>query len=138
MPTANHLDGQTIAYSTTPPTSGDHWSASARCGFYESEVRDETTGHNLEHGNVVMSYNLTDPADITRLEEVHDNLTSSGSWLVTRPYSKIPEGAIAMAAWGVLDQFTGIDEERIERFFDAYKGNRFSEEAGANGGMPCL
>ena len=138
MPTASHLDGQTIEYSTTPPTSGDHWAAPAQCGFYEEEMRDETIVHNMEHGHIIMSYNLTDPSDLSRLKDVHNGLEVSDSWLVTRPYSEIPEGDIAMTAWGVLDQFTGIDEELIQRFFDAYKGNRFSDETSSIGrGIAC-
>ena len=124
-----------------PPTSGDHWataSAPTRCGFYEEGVRDEVTLHNLEHGNVIMSYNLTDPEDIGRLREVHDGLPVGNEWLVTRFYPTIPEGDIALAAWGVLDHFTGIQEDRIEEFFKAYRGNRFSDEGQSLGrGIPC-
>ena len=134
----SHRDGVTIEYSTTPPTSGDHWAATAQCGFYEEDMRDETVVHNMEHGHVIMNYNLTEPSDLSRLKDVHNGLAGSDSWLVTRPYSDIPEGDIAMTAWGVLDQFTGIDEERIQRFLDAYKGNRFSEETSRLGrGIAC-
>ncbi|MEE8442200.1 MAG: DUF3105 domain-containing protein [Dehalococcoidia bacterium] len=137
LTTARHLEG-TIEYSTIPPSSGDHWSSPSRCGFYDEEVRDEIILHNLEHGNVIMSHNLTEPSDIARLRDIHDRLEGSADWLVTRPYSKIAEGDIAITAWGVLDQFSGIDEERIRRFFDAYKGNRFSEETrGIGRGVSC-
>ena len=56
--TKNHLaQGQTVVYSTTPPISGDHWDSWAECGFYENGLPDEFTTHNLEHGNIVISYN---------------------------------------------------------------------------------
>ena len=37
-----------------------------------------------------------------------------------RPYSKIAEGEIAIAAWGWLDRFEGVDETRIKAFYDAH------------------
>ena len=137
---ANHiLDGTPIDYVTgPPPVWGDHWSSPTRCGFYEQAVPDEIVLHNLEHGNVVMSYNLTDSSDVARLKEVHSSLGGSDDWLVTRPYDLIPEGEVAMTAWGILDQFTGVDEEGIKRFYKAYQGNRFSAETERIGrGIPC-
>jgi hypothetical protein len=44
-----------------------------------------------------------------------------------------------MAAWGVVDIFDGVDEGRIESFYEAYRGNRFSEETSSVGrGIPCV
>ena len=138
MPTDFHRDGVEIEYNTTPPTSGDHASAAIRCGFYGEEVPDEFVVHNMEHGNVIMSYNLADSAAVGRLKEIHDSLEGGDRWLVTRFYTEIPEGDIAMTAWGVLDQFTGIDEVRISKFLEAYKGNRFSGETRSLGrGITC-
>ena len=135
MPSAFHvLD--TVAYSTAPPTSGDHWATTTQCGFYDGEVADEIVVHNMEHGNVIISHNLTE--GVERLREVHDNLNGNGDWLVTRFYPNIPEGTVALTAWGVLDEFEGIDEDRIERFYEAYKGNLFSDETrGLGRGIPC-
>lgn len=136
MPSAFHVDPQTVAYSTAPPTSGDHWSSTTQCGFYDGEVADEIVVHNMEHGNVIISHNLTE--GVERLREVHDNLNGNGDWLVTRFYPNIPEGTVALTAWGVLDEFEGIDEDRIERFYEAYKGNLFSDETrGLGRGIPC-
>ena len=138
MPGAFHRDGATVEYNTVPATSGDHWSTPTRCGFYEEELRDEIVVHNMEHGNVIMTHNLTNTADIASLKKAHDDLDGSGDWMVTRPDSRLPEAGIAMTAWGVLDQFIGVDEDRISRFFKAYKGNRFSEETREIGrGISC-
>ena len=135
-------------YSTVPPTSGPHLGRPETCGFYPPAYIDPVTErlgvpdralvHNLEHGNVVMSYNLPVQDDVDRLEQVHLNLNDSDLWLITRHYDKIPEGQIAMTAWGVLDIFNGVDEGRIESFYNAYKGNRFSAETQSVGrGIPC-
>ena len=43
-----------------------------------------------------------------------------------------------MTAWGVLDVFDGVNEQRIKAFYDAYQGNRFSGETQSAGrGIPC-
>ena len=137
MPTAFHVN-ETVVYSTVPPTSGDHWATPTQCGFYEVGVADELIVHNMEHGNVVISYNLTDNADKERLREIHDSLDGNDLWLITRFYPDIPEGTVALTAWGVLDEFEGVNEDRIKRFYEAYNGNLFSEETrGLGRGIPC-
>lgn len=148
---ARHLfdnDPDFPEYSTVPPTSGPHLGRPETCGFYPPDYVDPVTEregvpdralvHNLEHGNVVMSYNLPNPDDIDHLRQVHLNLRDSDQWLVTRHYDKIEEGQVAMTAWGVLDVFDGVDEARIETFYDSYRGNRFSGETQSVGrGIPC-
>ena len=135
MPSRIHVpDGQTVAYSTTPPTSGDHWNWWARCGFYEDPVPDERIVHNLEHGNIVVSYNLA-PADVNRLKDFMDDLDLAPLWAVTRPYGKIPEGTVALSAWGILDTMQGVDEARIETFFEHYAGTTGPEFPD---GSPCV
>ena len=135
-------------YSTSPPTSGPHLSFTWPCDFYNVDYTDPVTEqvgvpdrrivHNMEHGHVVISYNLTDQKDIERLQRVHLGLSDHALWLITRPYDKIEEGTVAMTAWGVLDVFDGVDEQRIEAFYDAYKSNRFSGETQSAGrGIPC-
>ncbi|MFQ6028014.1 MAG: DUF3105 domain-containing protein, partial [Dehalococcoidia bacterium] len=59
MPTRNHVpEGQPVNYTSIPATSGDHWAEWAECNFYLHEIPDERITHNLEHGNIVISYNL--------------------------------------------------------------------------------
>jgi hypothetical protein len=121
MPTANHIpDGDIVVYNTTPPTSGDHLAGWADCGFYPGGLPDELIVHNLEHSNIVVSYNLPAGDDVERLRSVMDNLGLATDWGVTRFYDKIPEGTVALAAWGRLDTVQGVDRGKITRFFDAY------------------
>ena len=135
MPTLNHVpETQRVDYSTTPPTSGDHWDFWARCGFYEDGMPDERIVHNLEHGNIVVSYNLPNPADVDQLRDFMDGFDLAPDWAVTRFYDKIPEGTVALSTWGVLDEMVGVDEDRIERFFDAYAGRLGPEFPN---GAPC-
>jgi len=116
--------GEAVDYSSYPPTSGDHWppGAQASCGFYEDGLEDERAVHNLEHGNIVVSYNLTDPEAIAQLRDTIDDIGLARSWGLARSYDKMPEGQVAAAAWGVIDTMDGVDPERIKVFFEAYSG----------------
>ena len=128
---SSHISvGDSASYSTTPPTSGNHWppGEQAKCGIYDRELPDEQIVHNLEHGNVVISYNLPEPEDAARLKELAEDLPGQGIWGVVRPYSKIEAGTVAMTAWGVIDEVQGVDEDRIRSFFAAYAGYRGAPE----------
>ena len=91
----------------------------------------------MEHGNVVISYNLPDTSDVQKLEALVEGLPAIEMWGVTRPYSKLDPGTVAMTAWGALDSFEGIDEARIIEFYGAYARNRRSEETARFGPIPC-
>ena len=136
---ASHVpDGQAVSYNSTPPTSGAHWEVWAGCGVYDTEIPDERIVHNMEHGQVVISYNLSDPQEVTSLFGVVDGLSEFNRWGVLRRYSKIDEGTVAMTAWGVMDVFPGVDEARIEKFYKTYRANQFSEETSSlRRAIPC-
>ena len=122
---ANHLDeGTPINYDASPPTSGEHWPSHVlrRCGFYEDGLRDEVVLHHLEHGNIVISYNFSDQTQVEQLRGVVDDIGLANVWGIARFYGKIPEGQVAVAAWGVLDTMEGVDESRLRKFFE-YAGN---------------
>ena len=144
-------------YLTTPPTSGQHWNGWAQCGFYTNPVPDENIVHNMEHGNIIVSYNLADQAQIDELADVFDDIGLTNSWGVARPYDPgtvdaegnelFPEGTIALTTWGVIDKWNvrevddadnyrviGVDKDRIERFFEAYSGKLGPEFPN---GAPC-
>ncbi len=131
-------EGTLVQYGSTPPSSGKHWTRWAACGVYENELPDEYMVHNLEHGQVVISYNLADATDVDRLESLAEDLDDFDKWGILRPYSKIDEGMVGLSAWMITDLFSGVDERRIEDFYYAYRGNRLSPETLAVGrGIPC-
>ena len=148
MRTKNHVDlnsdsaDDDVIYNSAPPTSGDHWSIPQTCGFYTEPVLDERIVHNLEHSNIIISYNLPDEADVNALEEVYDNLDEGwrNHFTVVRPYGELAVGQIGLSAWGVLDVMDGIDEDRIGRFYEHYVGRLGPEGAiscrGAQTSMP--
>ena len=123
MPSADHVtEGRKVEYSTIPPTSGDHWGRWAECGWYPNGQPDEVITHNLEHGNIVVSYNFTNPAQVTELRRVLDSVTQFEKWGVARSYDKIADGQVAIAAWGRLATFRGVAALEIELFFEAFAG----------------
>ena len=135
---ANHIAvGETASYSTVPPTSGPHWPATAQCGAYDEELPDELVVHNMEHGHVIISHNLPDPDQLRMMKELAEGLPGLAEWAVVRPYSKIRPGTVAMTAWGVMNQISGVDEERIIRFYTTYIHNRLSLETQQVGPIPC-
>ena len=113
---------QTVEYSTSPATSGDHWATPISCGFYEDGLSDERIVHNLEHGNIVVSYNLASEEEVDQLRDSLESIGKNAIWGVARSYDKIPSGTVALAAWGVLDTIQEVDKDRIKTFFDTYSG----------------
>ena len=135
MPTRLHVpEEQPVDYNTVPPTSGNHWDWWARCGFYEDGLPDERIVHNMEHGNIIVSYNLPDGPELERLKSFMDGFELAPSWGVTRFYDQIPEGTVALTTWGILDTMVGVDEDRIEEFFRTYAGTLGPEFPN---GAPC-
>ena len=134
MATRNHItEGQTVEYSSLPATSGNHWPQWSQCGFFEEGLPDERIVHNLEHSNIVVSYNLTTPEEVEELKEVMDGVPLAGVLGITRFSDTIETGTVALSAWGVSDTMQGIDEDRIGTFFGTYGGN-----LGPEGNIPCL
>ena len=115
-------EGQGVDYSDSPPTSGQHWPATAPCGFYPDGLPDERVVHNLEHGNIVVSYNFANPAQVTALRQVLDGVRQFDDWGVARSYDKIPDGQVAIIAWGHLHRMEGVDPGEIGLFFEAFAG----------------
>ena len=143
-------------YSTTPPTSGRHWNGWVQCGWYTEAVPDERIVHNMEHGNIILSYNLADQAQIDELQDAYESIGLTNRWGVARPYDpgpdaegndRFPEGTIALTTWGVINKWhvddlgadgdtIGVGKERIEEFFRAYSGT-LSPEFPAIEGRPA-
>ena len=116
-------EGESATYNSSPPTSGEHWPTPARCGFYDGGLPDERVVHNMEHGNIVISYNLPLESDVSALRDALGGIGLNNLWGVARAYDAIPTGQVGLSAWGVLDTMVGVDQDRIARFFEAYAGN---------------
>ena len=141
MPSRDHFPPQLKitdvipgGYSTVPPTSGRHWGTWSDCGFYNHPLPDELLVHNLEHGNIIVSYNLTSEAEVAALRAAVEAIPLAREFAIVRRYLAIPEGMVAITTWGVLDRMDGVDPARIARFFEDYPGNTGPEFAN---GLPC-
>ena len=115
-------EGKKVGYSDAPPTSGEHWSRPASCGFYTEDLPDERIVHNLEHGNIVVSYNFTNPAQVTGLRDALEDIELFDDWGVARPYDRIVDGQVAIAAWGHLHIMNGVSPGELALFFEALAG----------------
>ena len=127
-------DVEPDGYNTVPPTSGRHWGAWSDCGFYNYPLPDELLVHNLEHGNIIVSYNLNDESQIAALRDAVDAIPLAAEYAIVRRYHAIPEGMVAVTTWGVLDRMMGVDPDRIARFFREFPGNTGPEFPN---GLPC-
>ena len=141
MPSRDHFPPQLKitdvipgGYSTVPPTSGRHWGAWSDCGFYNHPLPDELLVHNLEHGNIIVSYNLVSDTEVAALRAAVEAIPLAKEYAIVRRYLAIPEGMVAITTWGVLDRMEGVDPARIARFFEDYPGNTGPEFAN---GLPC-
>ena len=115
--------GQTIAYPSYPPTSGQHAESSATWGFHTEPVVDELAVHNLEHGGVVVSHNnipAGDLAKIVALIKTYPKDQYGEVKLLIRPYDKVAPGTIVLTAWNWIDELPSYDEARVKAFMDAH------------------
>jgi len=62
------------SYNTVPPTSGQHYNqtgvAPASWGIKDSNLPNEVTTHNLEHGGIVIGYANLTPAETDQLKSI--------------------------------------------------------------------
>lgn len=54
----------------------------------------------MEHGHIVISYNLVTREEIEQLRTVLQGVNLYDEWGLTRFYNKIPEGTVALTKWG--------------------------------------
>ena len=141
MPSRDHFaatlriaDVAPEGYNTIPPTSGRHWDAWSDCGFYNYPLPDELLVHNLEHGNIVISYNLADHVEVAELRAAVSAVPLAAEFAIVRRYPRLPPGMVALAAWGALDRMLGVDAGRIAGFFEQYPGTAGPEFPN---GLPC-
>jgi Protein of unknown function (DUF3105) len=108
-----------IAYNSDPPTSGPHLPYIAPWGVHTRPIVKELQVHNLEDGGVVVNYKpqcgeQVQPALRTIVDRYPDRV-------VLAPYPGL-DRCIALTAWTRIDKMDQVDESRIVRFIEAYRG----------------
>jgi hypothetical protein len=121
-------------YNSNPPTSGPHYAQPAKAQYYDHEVPDERLVHNLEHGEIWISYKPSLPQSaVDELKKLAD-----GVFVVIAPRAA-NETDIALAAWTRLDKFNlengALDLVRIRDFILRYR-DRGPEKVHSMTGIP--
>lgn len=118
---AQHIEPGTEhpAYNSNPPTSGSHYPQAAQRDFYDRALQDEQLVHNLEHGEIWMSYKGID--DNTKRELAAIYSRNRGSVIVTAREAN--ERPICLASWGRLMCMDSLDVETVNDFIKANKNN---------------
>ncbi len=105
-------------YNSNPPTSGWHYAVTARTGFRAEPIPDEYVIHNLEHGDIWISFHPRIP------DAIKDQLKGFAATKVVITPREANEEDIALAAWGRVDTFNlendALDEQRIRDFINRY------------------
>jgi Protein of unknown function (DUF3105) len=119
---AQHIDvGQHASYNTVPPTSGQHWSstspaAPAPWGIKDSNLPNEVTTHNLEHGGIVIGYANLTSAETDQLKSiVRAMMNGTYRKIILEPYP-LTDAKVALTSWGWLLKLQTIDQIQIVQF----------------------
>jgi Protein of unknown function (DUF3105) len=105
-------------YNSDPPTSGPHLPYIAPWGVHTRPIVRELQVHNLEDGGVVVQYNCECPDLVAKLKAIVDGYDRQ---VILAPYPGMPH-KIALTAWTRLDTLDELDEGRVKRFIEAYRG----------------
>jgi hypothetical protein len=136
-----HMDEgyQPLVYHSRPPSSGMHYGTLPQPEEYRMYDTPLTPGrwvHMLEHGAVVVLYraDLCDNACVQQLGEFYDSAPRSTlvgvRHLTVTPYQDM-DHAIAVIAWGYVDEMDQVDKDRIMADFKAKVDAPSAPERGA-------
>lgn len=105
-------------YNTDPPTSGPHLSYLAPWGIHTRPIVPELQVHNLEDGGVLVQYNCTCPELVEKLAAI---VRKYDKFVILAPYPTM-KSRIALTAWTRIDTMEELEEARVRRFIEAYRG----------------
>jgi hypothetical protein len=138
--TASHVEeGAPLTYSHRPPSSGVHYGTLPQPQEYRMWDTPLTPGrwvHMLEHGAVVVLYrpDLCDNACVQQLGEFYDSAPRSSlvgiRHLAITPYQDMDD-AVAVVAWGYVDEMDQLDKDRIMADFKSKVDATSAPERGA-------
>ncbi len=118
-------------YATDPPTSGPHVTQLAAHGFQTNTLADEIQVANLSRGFVIVHFKDTGlEAEMRQLAaefEGHD--------VIVQPDASLPaETAVALTAWGRIEQLDAYDKGRVYNFVRNYAGLGQPQATPSSGG----
>lgn len=106
------------AYNSNPPTGGWHYDAPSPVGVFEEGLPDEVLVHNLEHGQIWLSYR---DADDEEALDLFRNIRQDYPQYTIVTYRPENETRIALAAWGRLLTIDELDADQIHAFIQRHK-----------------
>ena len=84
--------------------------------------------HNLEDGGVIINYRPDlDKASVSRLEGIARSYDSD---IVMAPYPGLSD-PVVLTAWTRIDRMGTVEDARIRRFIDAYRGKDHHQSSGS-------
>lgn len=105
-------------YNSDPPTSGPHLPYIAPWGIHTRPIPPELQVHNLEDGGVLVQYGCECPEIVARLKTIVERYDKQ---VILAPYPTM-KSRIALTAWTRIDTMDELDERRVVRFIEAYRG----------------
>ena len=132
-----HLDpGKPGTYASRPPTSGSHWAAPAApapWGIKDTQLPNEVTLHNLEHGGIVIVYNPSlSVDDLTKLKDSVRSITNTTKYkkIILEPYKELTDAKIAITAWDWILKLQTPDQSAMVKFISAHYDGSDAPEPG--------
>ena len=105
-------------YNSDPPASGPHLSYLAPWGVHTRPIPPELQVHNLEDGGVLVQYSCECPQIVVKLRAIVQKYDRQ---VVLAPYPTM-KSKIALTAWTRIDTLEELDEGRVVRFIERYRG----------------
>ncbi len=116
------------SYNNDPPTSGPHLSGTASWGVSSVPITKELQVHNLEDGGVVINYRPdVDKGMVDKLAELARSYPGD---ILMAPYPGL-SNSIVLTAWNRVDRLDALDEARIRRFVNEYRGKDHHKDSGS-------
>ena len=107
------------AYNSNPPSGGWHYALTAKKQFYNEPIDDGYALHNLEHGDIWITYHPRVP------QSVKDELKAFAFSRVLISPREANDTDVALVAWERVDAFNlengEFPEGRIQDFITRYR-----------------
>lgn len=118
----DHVDPGTIVAAGEPfPLSGPHWPEPAAPGFYQEPPPTGMLIHSLEHGHVVVYYDVPGAQAIEILRRWTERFDEPWSGLVVVPREGLRDDLV-VTAWRHRLDLPVFDPAALAAFIDAYRG----------------
>ena len=126
----SHLTaGQTVTYSTSPPSGGAHNPTPLTAGVYPDLSTDPNAYpniyqavHSMEHGYVVVWYKGLSSQQVDSLGQFGNEFK-----VIVASYPQLPTGTVGLTAWGRVQTCQKTNTAQIAQFIKLYRLKTASE-----------